>query len=409
VTIFVSIAAYRDLDLIPTITDCLAKARWPDELRFGVCWQHAPDEAPPPALGNGRMRLLDIRWQDSLGACWARAEVMKLYDGEDWFLQLDSHHRFAEGWDALLLDQAEKSGAPRPVLTTYGTPFDPAASLPEGVPTTIQLVGYRRDAIPIVQCWLRPDLAERAAPARGRFLSGHLLFAPGSFVADVPYDPSLYFYGEEISLAIRAFTCGYDLFHPTRHILWHQEPRRVTPLHWDDHVIAQGMKASAVERDAASLARVERFLIERPAGPFACGNVRSFAEYEAYAGLDFRRRIATPEARRGDEPAAPPPPIAPQTWRLRIGLDRSALSDAAIEAPRFWYVGIHDAEDVEIARVDADRGELDRTLAGAGERIVIERQFRSARRPASWTVWPVDQRGFWTERLSGPVDGECLA
>lgn len=408
-TIFVSIAAYRDLDLLPTIADCLAKARWPGDLRFGVCWQHAPDEEAPPALDVGRMRLLDIRWQDSLGACWARAEVMKLYDGEDWFLQLDSHHRFAEGWDASLLDQVARSGAPRPVLTTYGTPFDPAAPLPEGVPTTIRFVGYRRDAIPIVQCWLRPDLAERAAPVRARFLSGHLLFAPGSFVADVPYDPSLYFFGEEISLAIRAFTSGYDLFHPSRHILWHQEPRRVTPLHWDDHVTAQGMKASAAERDAASLARVERFLLEQPVGPFACGTVRSFAEYQAYAGLDFARRTATPEARHGDEPGMPPPAVPPQTWRLRIGLDRTALPSAAVEAPRFWYVGIHDADDVEIARVDAGRDELDRALADAGERIVIERQFRSARRPARWTVWPVDRRGYWTERLSGPVDADCLA
>ena len=24
---------------------------------------------------------------------------MKLYDGEDWFLQLDSHHRFEQDWD----------------------------------------------------------------------------------------------------------------------------------------------------------------------------------------------------------------------------------------------------------------------------------------------------------------------
>lgn len=408
-TIFVSIAAYRDLDLLPTIADCLAKARWPGDLRFGVCWQHAADEEAPPALDGGRMRLLDIPWQDSLGACWARAEVMKLYDGEDWFLQLDSHHRFAEGWDALLLDQVARSGAARPVLTTYGAPFDPAAPLPPGVPTTIRFVGYRRDAIPIVQCWLRPDLAERDAPARARFLSGHLLFAPGGFIADVPYDPSLYFFGEEISLAIRAFTNGYDLFHPSRHIVWHQEPRRVTPLHWDDHVIAQGLKASAAERDAASLARVERFLLEQPVGPFACGAVRGFADYQAYAGLDFRRRTATPEARHGDEPLAPPPAVPPQTWRLRIGLDRTALPDAAVEAPRFWYVGIHDADDVEIVRVDAHRDELDRALAHAGERIVIERQFRSARRPVRWTVWPVDRRGYWTERLSGPVDSDCLA
>ena len=42
---FVSIAAYRDPDLLPTIADCLAKARHPDRLRFGICWQYGPELA----------------------------------------------------------------------------------------------------------------------------------------------------------------------------------------------------------------------------------------------------------------------------------------------------------------------------------------------------------------------------
>ena len=39
--IFVSIAAYRDHQLIPTIEDCIGKADNPEHLRFGICWQHA--------------------------------------------------------------------------------------------------------------------------------------------------------------------------------------------------------------------------------------------------------------------------------------------------------------------------------------------------------------------------------
>ena len=405
-TIFISIAAYRDPDLGPTIRDCLAKARWPDALRFGLCWQHGPDEAPPPDLGPERMRLIALPWQDSQGACWARAEVMKLYDGEDWFLQLDSHHRFAEHWDALLLEQAELSGAALPLLTTYGAPFVPSQPLTPAVATAMKLFGFRGDGTPSTGVWLRPDWADRATPAPARYLSAHLLFAPGRFVADVPYDPELYFYGEEITLAIRAFTHGYDLFHPSRHILWHEDPRRATPLHWDDHVPSRGVTKTAAERDAYSLAKVGRFLREQTVGPLACGTVRSFADYELYAGLDFRRRTATAAARRGEDPVIPVPL---KTWRLRIALDRQALPEAALDEPRFWYVGVHDADDVEIARHDADRQEVNGALAGGGARIVIERQVRSARPPARWTVWPVDRRGYWTERLSGAVVAEQVA
>src|SRR5271157_2997567 len=93
-TIFVSIAAYRDPELAPTIRDCICRARSPGDLRFGICWQHADDEPAPPDFADPRLRVLDVPWHDSRGACWARAEIMKLWDGEDFFLQIDSHHRF---------------------------------------------------------------------------------------------------------------------------------------------------------------------------------------------------------------------------------------------------------------------------------------------------------------------------
>ncbi len=102
-SIFVSIAAYRDPELVPTIRDCLNRARHPDDLRFGICWQHADDEAMPPEFADPRMRVIDVPWHESRGACWARSEIMQLWDGEDFFLQLDSHHRFVQDWDALLL------------------------------------------------------------------------------------------------------------------------------------------------------------------------------------------------------------------------------------------------------------------------------------------------------------------
>ena len=73
-SIFVSIAAYRDPQLVPTISDCIAHARYPHDLHFGICWQHGPDEPPPDADG-ARLRVIDVPWHESRGACWARAEV----------------------------------------------------------------------------------------------------------------------------------------------------------------------------------------------------------------------------------------------------------------------------------------------------------------------------------------------
>ena len=41
--IFVQIAAYRDPELLPTIIDCVAKAKHKNDLTFGICWQKQPN------------------------------------------------------------------------------------------------------------------------------------------------------------------------------------------------------------------------------------------------------------------------------------------------------------------------------------------------------------------------------
>ncbi len=410
-TIFVSIAAYRDPELIPTIERCLSRARYPGDLRFGICWQHGEGEPPPPELDGGRMRVTAVPWRESRGACWARAQCMALYDGEDFFLQLDSHHHFAQDWDALLLDQAERSGSAKPVLSTYAAAYDPHAALPAtDQPTVMRFGHFTPEGIVLFQFGVMPGWQRRAAPMRARFLSGHLLFAPGGFVEEVPYDPELYFIGEEITLAIRAFTHGYDLFHPAVHIAWHEYTRKGRSKHWDDHVAGRDVELPWHARDVASLAKVQQFLTQPQAGRHGCGDVRSFTQYQEYAGISFRRRTASPAARRGDEPAPPGPPrlAAARHWTVRLEVTPGRLVAEALDNPLFWYIGFHDVDGTELARDDAGRLEIKRLRDQNAGRIVIERHFTSDRQPERWTIWPTDRRGRWLPRFDGRLcrDGD---
>jgi hypothetical protein len=412
-TIFVSIAAYRDPELAPTIRDCLNRARDPDDLRFGICWQHAADEPVPPDFADRRMRVIDVPWHESRGACWARAEIMQLWGGEDFYLQLDSHHRFVQDWDALLLTHAESSGATKPLLTTYTAPFDPAAAeLAPGEPMQMDFDHFSNDGIPAFRPRVIPDWPTLRRPLRARFVAGGFVFTLGTFMNEVPYDPELYFHGEEIMLSIRAFTHGYDLFHPPEHILWHEYTRPHRAKHWGDHVQAQGIALEWHERDAKSREKVRQFLLEPYVGSFGCGTARSFAEYEAYAGLKFLHRMAQDATLRGEEP---PNPRAPATWatenrewHVRIVLDRRTLQSEALADPRLWYVGFHDADNVEIHRQDAEGDELQCLLHGDTAEIMIERHFSSARQPATWTVWPMSFAGEWLNQIVGTVDGKAL-
>lgn len=306
--IFISVAAYRDPQLVPTIQDCLAKAARPEDLRFGICWQHGDEEAALPFAGDPRFRILDVDWRLSRGACWARAEVMNLYRGEAWFLQLDSHHRFARNWDERLLAQAGATGSERPVITAYATPFQPGDPDVLG-DEPLQMVFDRitDEGVALFRPIVIPGWRERSRAVRARFVSAHFLFAPGSFVRDVPYDPELYFIGEEMTLAIRAFTHGYDLFHPSEVIVWHEYSRDGRPQHWGDHLKANGVELDWYDRDRVSVARIRRFLQDPKPGTFACGTVRTFADYEAHAGLTLRQ-YAPDSIRRFFELPGPPVP-----------------------------------------------------------------------------------------------------
>ena len=48
---------------------------------------------------NKNFRIIETPYQKSLGVCHARHNIQKLHDGEEYHLQLDSHHRFVKNWD----------------------------------------------------------------------------------------------------------------------------------------------------------------------------------------------------------------------------------------------------------------------------------------------------------------------
>ena len=125
--IFVSLAAYRDPQGPETVRNLYTNACFPGRIRVGALWQILPDVdedcRPPAELPEGvRGRVIDAR--ESRGACWARAWIQaELYRGEAFFLQIDSHMRFVEGWDERLLAMWRALANPRAVLTYYPPPY----------------------------------------------------------------------------------------------------------------------------------------------------------------------------------------------------------------------------------------------------------------------------------------------
>ena len=409
--IFVSIAAYRDSQLVPTVEDCLKKAERPERLRFGICRQGSADEGPLPWQADDCFRILDVSWRESKGACWARAEVMKLWRGEDWFLQVDSHCRFAHHWDAKLKRMMRQTGSPRPILSTYATAFTPGGSeILTGVPLQMVLQGFTPEGIPHMRPLAIPNWQSLRRPVRARFVSAGFLFAAGSFVPDVPYDPELYFLGEEAAMTVRAFTHGYDLFHPVEIMVWHDYVRKDSVKHWEDHTEAKRVEVDWGRRDLRSRSKVKRLLSGEPIDGFGLGSERTIAEFEMYAGLSFQLRRAQDYTTRAGEPPNPPIPAnwaqEIYSWLIRIRLNRADLPQNCADDVSLWYIGVHDELQNEIYRRDLTPPEV-QALPLDQPQMVLVCELQSGTVPAGWTVWPVSRTHGWLSKIAGRfADGD---
>ena len=397
-TIFVHIISYRDPELPKTIEDCLAKAKFPHRVEFGVCWQHGEDETPQSAFGPYRKRvraIIDVPAKNALGCCWARAHSQALYDGEDYVLQLDSHHRFEPGWDETLIEMMRQTGAEKPAITSYAGSYEADNTKNDCVPWVMTPKPFSPDGSLQFVPKRITDWQTRTSPVPARFASGHFFFTLGRHCTEIPYDPDLYFLGEELIMAARSWTHGYDLFHPHRLVVWHQYHRRGRPKIWED---APDTHRS---RDKVSKDRVLKIMGQAEnlcdVGPYGLGNVRTLAAYERFVGIDFKNRLIHQEAFDG---VAPPTTWKDeQTWYASLMREYTVSvtwPDGKVEQPvdtRFIAYIIEDAAGKVLWRQDVHEAE------GFAPDPVAK--FLSATAPARLIVWlNLKNLQWWKRRFA---------
>lgn len=421
--VFIQIASYRDPELPKTIEDCISNANDADRLVFGICRQYSKDDNFDNIdqwREDPRFRILDVPWEEAQGVCWARNKVQQLYDGEEYTLQLDSHHRFVKGWDDILIkmiNQLQDKGHSKPLLTAYIPSYDPDND-PKGRVQVPWKMDFDR-FIPEGAVFFLPSAInnwkELDSPLPARFYSAHFTFTLGKFCTEVQHDPEYYFHGEEISIAVRAFTHGYDLFHPHRLVAWHEYTRKGRTKHWDDH---QGPKKPPEakpwhQRNKDSHLR-NRKLFEMDGlkkdidfGIYDFGNVRSVRDYEKYAGINFKLRSAH-EHTIGNK--ALPCPVNDDEAEWLADFARKVVINVNIplsevehdEKVNFWFFGVHDENGKEIYRKDKTK----KTLPGVinGNFVSFREHITTSRVPKTYTIWPCAEDG-WRKKTIKPVPG----
>lgn len=419
-TIFVQIAAYRDPELIPTLKDLLKNAKYPKRLKICIAWQHSEEDKwdnLDEFKDNPNFNILDIKYSDSEGVCWARNKIQQEYNGEDFTLQLDSHHRFVKNWDVKLLDMFNSlvnDGYPKPLITAYIPSYFPDND-PDGRLDEIWKMEFDRYAVEgyiATKPHSVPDYKSFKKPIPSRFYSAHFAFTIGKFCEEVQHDPNMYFHGEEPSIAVRAYTHGYDLFHPHRIIAWHEYTRDSKPKQWDDVPTWTDKNNESHERFRLLFGmdgvKCTPCALKKIA-PYTLGTERTLDDYERYAGIRYGNRSVQ---KFTAEYNIPPNPIIEDreeyensfitVFRHCIDIHNSQLTHDDYD---FWVIAFESNDGEEIVRLDADQEEVNnymRSFKNGNEWIKVWREY-NGRKLDKYVVWPHSKSEGWVDRIEVPI------
>ena len=145
-SIFLSVASYRDENCPNTLQWAYEKAKHPEKLFVGLVQQNCEKDcvsgvmddgnvvsAPPDVdcyqvfcdgtgkqyCENDQIRVLNVAESESLGPYAARYFASKLWFGEQWYMQIDTHMTFAQDWDATSVEMLQKAPSDKPIISHY--------------------------------------------------------------------------------------------------------------------------------------------------------------------------------------------------------------------------------------------------------------------------------------------------
>ena len=414
-TIFIQIASYRDPELIPTLKDLLEKAENPNNFKICIAWQHAKEDEwdiLDEYKDDVRFKIIDLDYTQSKGACWARNLLQQEYNGEKYTLQLDSHTRFVQNWDSILIDELEKlreKGHKKPMLTGYIPSYEPSND-PEGrvnVPWKMDFDRFSPDGNVHFLPASIDGYKKLDSPLPARFYSAHFCFTDGIFVKEVPHDPEYYFHGEEISISVRSFTWGYDLFHLHKVVMWHYYTRKGLKKHWDDDKKWGIKNSKSHSKNRKLFSMDDEVYNSEEFGIYGFGNESTLVEYERYSGISFSNRAIQQYTKDRKAPPNPTYDVIEdyensflKFFKHCIDINFDAFNEEEYD---FWAVIFEDEQGKELYRQDADKDEIEKLKQDPDRFYRIWRSFTTKVEPYKWVVWAHSKDKEWCERIEGKL------
>jgi hypothetical protein len=292
-SIFVQIPSYHDYELNRTVRDAINKSSKLNFINFGihVCYYETIDFVVP----NGENIKIEIsKGPQNIGVGKSRNIANSFYDGEDYYLQIDSHCRFEENWDESLINNYNKykSFGTKPVISAYPGSYEylnkelNIINNKFNVTYTnfVEELSFNNDLVP----------HQRAEPNFGnnvftKSVSASSIFSDGS-ISDIPPNPDIYFWGEEILTALRFYTRGYDLMLPERQNVYHLYYNHYQTYENLRRQVGSDFPEKTQLLDQMSKRTLENIILNNKIGYYELGSDRTLEDYENYAKIDFKNK-----------------------------------------------------------------------------------------------------------------------
>lgn len=243
--IFISIASYRDDECSVTLQSLFENAKYWDRCYVGICQQNNKTDNDclininTDNIYKKNIRIIRISYKEAKGPTYARFLCSSLWDGEDYYFQIDSHTTFTTDWDEKLINMIkeikEKKLSLKPVISHYPISTYNIYKNEKKVPH-IKTAEYIPD-IGILKLSAAIYTDTNNDYLKSCYMSAGMFFCESSFLNEIPFDPNLdyLFMGEEILTSVRFYTYGWDIFTPKENIIYHEYTRENKPKYHNDN------------------------------------------------------------------------------------------------------------------------------------------------------------------------------
>lgn len=293
-TIFVSLAAYRELELRTTIESAILNAKYPNQIYFGV-FSQADDNEFIDVSDMINVTQERVLASEAQGAGYARNKVMKMYSGQDYFLQIDSHSIFVKDWDIKIVEWysriQKETNNKKIIISSWALPYRYDDSGEIIINSTITHDWHWKDAIsphynvivPYGGVWTAERIPMEEDFHESLCVLGGFIFADGSIVKEVPYDPRISWHGEEIIYSVRAYCKGWRIYSIKESLIYHHYDRDIKRI-WDDK------KEDWSKMNSLSIKTSLGILAMKEKGKYAIADEKQYVEYQHKAGIKIKKR-----------------------------------------------------------------------------------------------------------------------